>query len=79
MTAIEELKAEHQAVLLTISILDQITSKLEAGQAIDLGHLDQILEFLRFSSTNATMVRRKKFFSPPWKRLVFLGRVVQSG
>jgi hemerythrin-like domain-containing protein len=47
MTVIEELKAEHQAVLLTIRILDQITSKLEVGQAIDLKHLDQILEFLR--------------------------------
>ena len=47
MTAIEELKAEHQAVLMTIRILDQITNKLEAGQAIDVRHLDQILEFLQ--------------------------------
>ncbi|MDR3543113.1 MAG: hemerythrin domain-containing protein [Desulfosporosinus sp.] len=47
MTAIEELKAEHQAVLLTINILDKITSKLEAGHAIDLSDLDQILEFLQ--------------------------------
>ena len=47
MTVIEELKAEHQAVLLTIRILEQIASKLEAGQAIDLRHLDQILEFLQ--------------------------------
>jgi len=47
MTAIEELKAEHQAVLLTIRILDQITSRLEAGQAVDIKHLDQIIEFLK--------------------------------
>ena len=47
MTALEELKAEHQAILLTIRILDQITSKLENGQAIDLRHLDQILELLQ--------------------------------
>ena len=47
MTAIEELKAEHQAVLLTIRILDQITIKLEAGQVIDVSHLDQIIEFLQ--------------------------------
>lgn len=46
MTPIEELKAEHEAVLLTIRILEQITDKLEAGQDIDLKHLDQILEFL---------------------------------
>jgi hemerythrin-like domain-containing protein len=47
MTAIEELKAEHQAVLLTIKILQQITRKLEYGQSIDLRHLNQILEFLQ--------------------------------
>ena len=47
MTAIEELKAEHQAVLMTIRILDQIISKLEVGQAIDLRHMDQILEFFQ--------------------------------
>ena len=47
MSVIEELKAEHEAVLLTIRILDQITDKLEAGQAIDVRHLDQILEFLQ--------------------------------
>lgn len=47
MTAINELKAEHQAVLLTIRILDQITSRLDSGQAVDIRHLDQILEFLK--------------------------------
>ncbi len=47
MTVIEELKAEHQAVLLTIRILDQITSNLEDGQVVDSRHLDQILEFLQ--------------------------------
>jgi len=47
MTVIQELKAEHEAVLLTIRILEQITGKLEGGQDIDLNHLDQILEFLQ--------------------------------
>jgi len=32
MNAIDELKAEHHVVLLTIRILDQITSRLESGQ-----------------------------------------------
>ena len=47
MTAIEKLKADHQAVLSAIRILDQITIKLGAGQAVDLRHLDQILELLQ--------------------------------
>lgn len=47
MTVIEELKAEHDGLLLTIHVLERITSKLEGGQAIDLTHLDRILEFLQ--------------------------------
>ena len=46
MTIINELKNEHEAVLLTIRILDQITTRLKSGQPIELKHLDQILEFL---------------------------------
>ena len=46
MTIIKELKNEHEAVLLTIRILDQITTRLKSGQTIELEHLDQILEFL---------------------------------
>lgn len=46
MTVIKELKNEHEAVLLTIRILDQITTRLKSGQTVELRHLDQILEFL---------------------------------
>ncbi|MDR3600028.1 MAG: hemerythrin domain-containing protein [Desulfosporosinus sp.] len=64
MTAIEELKAEHQAVLLTINILDQITSKLKVGQAIDLGHLDQILEFLQVFVDKCHHSKEEKILFP---------------
>ena len=47
MTVIEEIKAEHEGLLLTIHVLERITSKLESGQTIDLRHLDRILEFLQ--------------------------------
>jgi len=46
MTAIKGLRNEHEAVLLTILILDQMTIRLKAGQSIELTNLDQILEFL---------------------------------
>ena len=46
MKAIKELKNEHEAVLLTIRILDQITNQFKAGQTVEIKHLDQILEFL---------------------------------
>jgi|GEM_PF-2496762 len=47
MTVIEEIKAEQEGLLLSIRVLERITSKLESGQAIDLRHLDRILEFLQ--------------------------------
>lgn len=46
MTIIKELENEHEAVLLIIRILDQITTRLHAGEPIEVKHLDQILEFL---------------------------------
>ena len=46
MAVIKELKNEHEAVLLAIRILDQITTRLKSGQTVELKHFDQILEFL---------------------------------
>lgn len=46
MTIIKELKNEHEAVLLTIRILEQITTRLKSGYRVELIHLDQIIEFL---------------------------------
>ncbi|MGE5606151.1 MAG: hemerythrin domain-containing protein [Bacteroidota bacterium] len=43
---INELKDEHQAVKVTLTILGEIALRLSRGQAIDLAHLDQLLEFL---------------------------------
>ena len=64
MTVIEELKAEHQAVLLTIRILDQITSKLENGQAVDSRHLDQILEFFQVFVDKCHHFKEEKVLFP---------------
>ncbi len=46
MNPISELKEEHQAVKVTLAVLREIASKLSRGQEVDLGHLNQILEFL---------------------------------
>ena len=43
---INELKDEHQAVKVGLTILSEIASRLSRGQAVDLAHLDQLLEFL---------------------------------
>ncbi len=48
MQPIKDLKMEHDAVQITLRILDKICQKIEqSGEIIDLQHLDQLLEFFK--------------------------------
>lgn len=47
MKATQQLKDEHQGVLLALSILEEINKKLEHKEKVDPSHLEQILEFLK--------------------------------
>lgn len=46
ISPINELKDEHQAVKVSLTILGEIALRLSRGQPVDLAHLDQLLEFL---------------------------------
>jgi hemerythrin-like domain-containing protein len=46
MKPIDELKAEHQAIKMTLKVLENICRRMERpGEAIELHHIDQLLEF----------------------------------
>ncbi len=47
MTPVEQLKEEHQGILLMLKILEKVAAKLEAKEKVDLNHLERIVEFLR--------------------------------
>lgn len=47
MTSTEQLKNEHQAVLLALDILEKICQKLEAKEKVDPKHQEEILEFIK--------------------------------
>ncbi len=47
MLPTEELKQEHQGILLMLRILDKVAANLESGEKGDLEHLEQIVEFFR--------------------------------
>ena len=47
MTSTEQLRNEHQAVLLALDILEKICRKLEAGKKIDPKHQEEILGFIK--------------------------------
>jgi hemerythrin-like domain-containing protein len=47
MSATQQLKDEHEGILLMLRILDKIAAKIEAQGSVDPHHLDRIVEFLR--------------------------------
>ena len=47
MTPAGQLKEEHQGILLMLRILEKVAAKLEAGEEVDLNHLERIVEFFR--------------------------------
>ena len=48
MQPIKDLKMEHDAVRMTLRILDKICQQIEkSGEIMDLQHLDQLLEFFK--------------------------------
>jgi len=47
MKPTEILKEEHQAISLTLQIMNRLADDLEAGKGVNEQHLDQILDFIR--------------------------------
>ncbi len=47
MTSTDQLKEEHQGILLMLKILEKVCEKLESGEKVDPDHLARIVEFFR--------------------------------
>ena len=47
MTPSEQLKEEHQGILLMLRILEKVVAKLEAKEKVDVNHLERIVEFFK--------------------------------
>lgn len=47
MKATEQLVKEHNAVKVTLRILDRISKKLEAGEKVEISHLEELTDFFR--------------------------------
>ena len=47
MSATQQLKDEHEGILLMLRILDKIAAKIEAKGSVDPHHLERIVEFLQ--------------------------------
>lgn len=47
MTATDQLKEEHQGILLMLEILEKVSGKMEAGGKVEPEHPERIVEFFR--------------------------------
>ncbi|OPZ82941.1 MAG: Hemerythrin HHE cation binding domain protein [bacterium ADurb.Bin429] len=47
MYATDQLRADHEGILVMLSVLERLADDLHAGRAVNLDHLEQILDFLR--------------------------------
>jgi hypothetical protein len=47
MKPTQELSSEHQAILLMIRILEKMSDRLEAGESIDVTHLEKSVDFIK--------------------------------
>jgi len=47
MKPTQELSSEHQAILVMIRILEKMSDRLEAGESVDAGHLEQAVDFIK--------------------------------
>ena len=47
MKPIQDLKAEHEGILLMLDILERMSEKIVAGESVPTDHLKQVLDFLQ--------------------------------
>lgn len=47
MIPTEELKQEHEGILLMLRVLERVAAKIESGEKADADHLEKMVEFLR--------------------------------
>jgi len=47
MKPIEDLKAEHEGILVMLNILERMSEKIAAGENVPIDHLKQVLDFLQ--------------------------------
>ncbi|MDR3553766.1 MAG: hemerythrin domain-containing protein [Syntrophobacteraceae bacterium] len=47
MNVTEQLRAEHEGILTMLQVLERISQQMSSGKPANLGHLEQIIEFLQ--------------------------------
>jgi len=68
MTPTDQLKEEHQGILLMLRILAKVCAKLEAGERVDTDHLERIVEFFRVFADQCHHGKEEDLLFPEMER-----------
>lgn len=64
MTATEQLRREHEAVILVLSILDKFLRRLGDGREVNPEHFGQVLEFIQVFADKCHHGKEEEFLFP---------------
>ncbi|NKE72657.1 hemerythrin domain-containing protein [Candidatus Manganitrophus noduliformans] len=64
MKPTDQLKKEHEAILLLLRVLDKVAARLEAGERVDATDLDRMLEFIRIFADRCHHGKEETFLFP---------------
>lgn len=63
----EQLQAEHEAILVMLTVLEKICGKLERGEKIPETHLPEILEFFQVFADKCHHAKEEEFLFPAYQ------------
>ncbi len=64
MTATEQLRHEHEAIILVLSILDKFLHRIGDGQEVNREHFGQVLEFIQVFADKCHHGKEEQFLFP---------------
>ncbi len=64
MTATEQLRDEHEAIKLALSILEKLCQRLAKGEAVNPEHFGQVLEFIQVFADQCHHGKEEQFLFP---------------
>jgi hemerythrin-like domain-containing protein len=68
MNYTEQLKKEHEGIMLMLRILGKMCDKLEAGEPVDTGHMKSSVEFLKVFADTCHHAKEEERLFPAMER-----------
>lgn len=69
MNYTEQLKDEHQGIMLMLQVLERICDVLDTGETVDIVHLEHIVEFLKVFADKCHHAKEEELLFPAMERV----------